>query len=94
MRGLFPFLACLDFSAGFFFERPQMSMKTTFDDAPNDAMVRPRPLCELLGFSKSTLWRKAGDEGGEFPKPVKLSAGVTAFRVGDVRAWLKSRAQA
>ena len=40
----------------------------------------------LLPFSNSTLWRKVGAR--EFPAPVKLSAGVTAWRVEDVRAWM------
>src|SRR4051794_26453625 len=48
---------------------------------------------QLLGgtlpFSASTLWRKV--RAGEFPAPVKLSAGVTAWKVEDVRAWMDGR---
>lgn len=48
---------------------------------------------QLLGgalpFSASTLWRKV--RAGEFPAPVKLSAGVTAWKVEDVRAWMEGR---
>lgn len=69
-----------------------MTAKTAFDDAPDYAMARAGKLCEWLDFSKSTLWRKVQD--GSFPKPVKLSDRVTAWRLGDVRAWLQSRAQA
>lgn len=43
----------------------------------------------LLPFSSATLWRKV--QAGEFPRPVKLSARVTAWRVEDVRAWMESR---
>jgi len=39
-----------------------------------------------LPFSSPTLWRKV--KAGTFPKPVKLSARVTAWKVGNVRAWL------
>jgi len=39
-----------------------------------------------LPFSSSTFWRKV--KAGTFPKPVKLSERVTAWKVGDVRAWL------
>ena len=39
-----------------------------------------------LPFSSPTLWRKV--KAGTFPKPVKLSERVTAWKVGDVRAWL------
>ncbi|WP_240791975.1 helix-turn-helix transcriptional regulator [Rhodoferax bucti] len=37
-----------------------------------------------------TLWRKVKSES--FPTPVKLSVRVTAWRCGDVRAWLKAQA--
>ncbi|MCS0589330.1 helix-turn-helix transcriptional regulator [Massilia norwichensis] len=40
----------------------------------------------IIPFSPATLWRKVA--AGQFPAPVKLSAGVTAWRVEDVRAWL------
>lgn len=42
----------------------------------------------ILPFSGSTLWRKIS--AGEFPKPVKLSARVTAWRVDDIRDWMES----
>lgn len=40
----------------------------------------------ILPVGSSTLWRWV--RAGTFPKPVKLSAGVTAWRCEDVRAWL------
>lgn len=40
----------------------------------------------VIPFSPATLWRKVGT--GEFPAPVKLSAGVTAWKVEDVRNWI------
>lgn len=40
----------------------------------------------IIPFSPATLWRKVAV--GQFRAPVKLSAGVTAWRVEDVRAWL------
>lgn len=52
--------------------------------------TRGRPAIRgLIPFSHATLWRKVKAE--EFPAPVKLSAGVTAWRVEDVRAWMASR---
>ena len=41
---------------------------------------------ELLPISEATLWRWV--RKGKFPKPVKLSERVTAWRAEDVRAWL------
>lgn len=40
----------------------------------------------ILSISKTTLWKLV--KLGKFPKPVKLSEGVTAWRVEDVRAYL------
>ncbi len=64
-----------------------------FDRLPDDALIR---ICSLLAwglvpFSASTLWRKVRQ--GEFPSPVRVSSQVTAWRVRDVRAWLKAPAQ-
>lgn len=42
-----------------------------------------------LPFSAPTLWRKV--KAGTFPRPLKLSKRVTAWRVGDVREWLAKR---
>lgn len=42
-----------------------------------------------LPFSAPTLWRKVKNK--TFPAPVKLSERVTAWRVGDVREWLRQR---
>lgn len=41
----------------------------------------------IIPFSPATLWRKV--KAGQFPKPVKLSARVTAWRVEDIREWMK-----
>lgn len=41
----------------------------------------------LMPVSASTLWQWVRD--GKFPKPVKLGARVTAWKVEDVRAYLE-----
>lgn len=43
----------------------------------------------LLPVSPSTLWRMVAD--GRFPKPVKLSERVTAWRAEEVNAWLQAQ---
>lgn len=63
-------------------------------EMPSTGFVRPSELVGnraktvrgIIPFSPATLWRKV--KAGEFPEPVKLSAGVTAWRVEDVRAWM------
>ena len=72
-----------------------------FDELPDSALMRLSQLVRdpkhptrpaPLGISASTLWRKVA--GGTFPGPVRVSSGITAWRVADVRAWLKSQSEA
>lgn len=61
-----------------------------FGELPATGYVREFHLIPgALPFSTATLWRKV--KAGTFPKPVKLSERVTAWRVEDVREWLDSQ---
>jgi predicted DNA-binding transcriptional regulator AlpA len=42
-----------------------------------------------LPLSANSIWRLVRE--GNFPKPVKLSAGVTAWRLDDIVAWETQR---
>lgn len=46
----------------------------------------------IVPVGSSTLWRWVA--AGTFPKPVKLSTRVTAWRCEDVRQWLDSQKSA
>ena len=68
-----------------------------FRTIPNTAFIRESQLVQcpnrpansaILPFSAATLWRKVA--AGTFPKPIKLSKRVTAWRVGDVRSYLQA----
>lgn len=59
---------------------------------PDTGFVRQKLLLRFVPFSKSTLWRRVGE--GTFPSPVKLSAGITAWRVEDIRRWIAEGSQA
>ena len=61
-----------------------------FDDLPDLAMIQLRQLLNygVIPFSAATIWRKC--RSGEFPAPIKISAGITAWRVGDIREYLVS----
>jgi predicted DNA-binding transcriptional regulator AlpA len=52
-------------------------LKTKYSRAP--------AVCERYGFSVPTLWRKSKE--GTFPKPIKLSAGVTAWKNSQLDEW-------
>ena len=60
----------------------------TLIELPSTGYVRLPQVIALVPFSKSTLWRQV--KTGAFPKPVKLSARITAWRVEDVRRWIGS----
>jgi prophage regulatory protein len=66
------------------------SLLVIFDDLPDDAFIRLSLLIAwgLIPFSASTLWRKC--RSGQFPQPLRVSSQVTAWRVGDIREWLKN----
>jgi prophage regulatory protein len=59
-------------------------------DLPAVGYVRQSQLIPtIMPFSSATLWRRVSS--GDFPRPVKLSARVTAWRVEDIRAWMHNR---
>lgn len=70
----------------------------SFDELPDSALVRQSQLVRdpkhptrptPLPFSPATFWRR--NREGTFPKPVKLGERITAWRVGDVRAWIAAQ---
>lgn len=75
---------------------------SVFDALPDSAWLRESQLVRSpksrdsaiapLPFSAPTLWRMV--KLGKFPKPTKLSARVTAWQAGQVRAWMTAQAMA
>lgn len=55
---------------------------------PETGYVRLPVVLRLIPVGKSTWW--AGIKTGRYPKPVKLSARVTAWRVEDIRALIEN----
>lgn len=69
------------------------STSRELDELPAIGFVRQsRLIPAIVPFSSATLWRKV--KAGTFPAPVKLSTRVTAWRVEDVREWMRSRTAA
>lgn len=58
----------------------------TFDQLPDCAFVRQPVVEKLFACSAATVWRRVAD--CRIPKPRKLSYGVTAWNVGQLRAAL------
>lgn len=67
---------------------PIEKLQVLQEQMPQAGYIRQAGLLKVLPISPATLWRWAAKE--DFPKPVKLSKGVTAWRIDEVRAWIKS----
>ena len=74
---------------------------SNFESLPASGFVRESQLVQnpkrpipnpLLPFSSSTLWREVRNK--KFPAPVKLTKGVTAWRVSDIRGYLQKVSEA
>jgi len=63
---------------------------TTFDALPDGALIQIRPLLDykVVPYSATTIWRLCRD--GKFPRPIKITSGITAWKVGDIREYLKT----
>ena len=65
------------------------TITTPIGQLPISGFIRQSQLIPLIvPFSSATLWRKV--KSGEFPRPVKLSARITAWKAEDIRAWIDS----
>ena len=63
---------------------------TTKGFLPATGYVRQAQLIpDIIPESSATFWRMV--KTGDFPKPIKLTERCTAWRVEDVRAWMKSK---
>lgn len=52
-------------------------------------IIRFEELQNLIGLSRSTVWRM--EEDGTFPKRVTLSAGAVGWHLHEVLEWLEQR---
>ncbi len=67
-----------------------LNAASPFGGLPETGYVRQAQLIpDIVPISSATLWRQV--KAGSFPAPVKLSQRVTAWRVEDVREWMRSR---
>lgn len=56
---------------------------------PAAGFVRQKSLMPCLPFSSATLWRRVS--AGTFPKPVKISTRITAWKVDEIWEWIESQ---
>ncbi|KAA0261774.1 MULTISPECIES: AlpA family transcriptional regulator [Hafnia] len=56
---------------------------------PITGFIRQKNLMQCLPFSSATLWRRVA--AGTFPKPLKISPKITAWRAEEVRQWINDQ---
>lgn len=56
---------------------------------PETGFIRQPQVLHIASFSSTTLWRRC--KAGTFPQPIRLSPRICAWRVEDVRAWVKAQ---
>jgi predicted DNA-binding transcriptional regulator AlpA len=52
-------------------------------------IASPRAVVEMTGLSRTTLWRLG--RAGEFPTPIRISAGRVGYLIEDVEAWIAEK---
>lgn len=62
---------------------------TGFTSLPDVALLRLSQVLQLVPYSGPTVWRRV--KSGDFPQPIRLEGRITAWRYGDVRAWLEAQ---
>jgi prophage regulatory protein len=69
----------------------QSNKQQNFNDLPDVALIQIRALLQykVVPFSATTIWRLA--KSGKFPRPIKVSSGVTAWKIGDIRKYLNDQ---
>ncbi len=53
---------------------------------PPEALLRLPEVVALVGLSRASIYARAAQRS--FPRPIKLTAHASGWRLGDVRAWL------
>jgi predicted DNA-binding transcriptional regulator AlpA len=69
-----------------------LQKSVNYETLPDAVLIRPKQLVAsgLVPFSIVSVWRKS--KAGTFPAPIKVAPAITAFRLGDIREWLKDPA--
>jgi prophage regulatory protein len=59
-------------------------------ELPAEGFIRLNRLIPgIIPYSRATIWRKV--QTGDFPRPVKLSERITAWRTSDIRKWIEEQ---
>ncbi len=59
-------------------------VKMSLEHSPGRRLLRPKQVMEIMGWSRTTLWRRV--RAGEFCAPVSTGKNITAFFEDEVFA--------
>jgi predicted DNA-binding transcriptional regulator AlpA len=65
--------------------------KTKKKKVPCDRFMRVDEVLYLVGFSRSTLYRRMRDSELPFPKQIKISEAMAVWSEQEVAAWMKEQ---
>lgn len=55
-----------------------------------DKLLRIQDVSEITTLAKSTIWQKLAKS--DFPKPLRLTNSIRAWKGSDIEAWINSHA--
>lgn len=62
------------------------STRLDYSNLPAEAVLRLPDVLALVGLSRASVYAKVAEH--RFPRPIKLTAHASGWRVGDIRTWL------
>lgn len=65
------------------------TVSETKSPTPSIRYIRLADVRKMVPLSRATIWRKSKD--GSFPRPVKLSQGITAWSVPAIEQWIADK---
>ena len=54
---------------------------------PQEKIIRPKELSEMIGVSRTSLWRFERD--GNFPKHINLGVRSIGWRLSEIYIWME-----
>ncbi len=59
--------------------------------ATPDRILRPKQVAEMLGVSRTQLWRIENNHKLNFPPKLELSSRCKGWRLSDIEHWLQTQ---
>ena len=67
---------------------PSAFLHVPFDEMPQNALLRLPDVISITGLRRSAIYSHI--QKGQFPRPERLTAHASAWRVGKIKEWLEN----